>query len=342
MKLQTLCANYLESFYFDLSESTRETIERAFRYFAKAVGNVSVKDLKPKHIQKFKGWLINEQRLKKSSASVTYRAVAPVLKWAVREGEILQDPLRGLSDFKFTKKPPNIYEDWQVEKLLAIANPIQKAAIRLARFYGLRRSEVLNLIYHNIRDDYIYVEPKEMTCETWEWHPKVYEVRSIPIYDTETINTLRRLPGLYPILPETTYRRMLRKQKKGWLKQRERNCPLWNFNRDFNRLQRRAFGKVLINDFHDLRATFCTAGLEAGVPLHVMKELMGHSNIQTTMTYYTVVRQSAKEDARQTLANAYKNGDVTRTEGNRTSINSGQATPPTMGGTEVESVPSCV
>lgn len=305
VKLRTLCTNYLEEHFFDLSESTRETTERAFKYLILSVGNLPAGKLKASHLQQYKRWLIAEQMLKKSAGSVMLRAVLPVLRWAIREGELLSDPTKHVADFKFARKVPYIYSDGQVAALLAVSRIRLRVMVMLARYCGLRRSEVLNLHRENIRNGYVYVEPKEMTASTWEWHPKCYQVRSVPILD-EIVKAIRSLPGVYPLLPAATCSRMLRSQKKGWLKERERNCPVWNFNRDYRDLQLKAFGER-VGDFHDLRATFCTAGLEAGVPLHVMKRLMGHSNIRTTLTYYTVCRQSALDDAGRILAEAYKN-----------------------------------
>ena len=37
---------------------------------------------------------------------------------------------------------------------------------------------------------------------------------------------------------------------------------------------------------HRFRATFCTRMIDRGVPLHVVQRLMGHSSVDTTMTYY--------------------------------------------------------
>jgi len=316
MKLLTLCANYLEAHYFDLEDSTRETTERAFKYLVGVVGNIEAKNLKAPHIQKYKGWLITEQGLKKSSGSVMYRAISPVLRWAANEEEILKNPLDTVKDFRYTERPPRPYENGQVQAMLDGASDVWRARILLARHCGLRRSEVLNLTIKNIRNGYVYIEPKENTADTWEWQPKTKEVRCVPLPSDEITEAVFKLPGFYSLLPAATYRRMLSKQKKGWLKRRERICPLWNFDRDFRKLQKRVFGQALENNFHDLRVTYCTAGLEAGVPLHIMQRLMGHSSIKTTMTYYTVARQSAIEQAAETLSNAYKKGDTALSQSN--------------------------
>ena len=44
---------------------------------------------------------------------------------------------------------------------------------------------------------------------------------------------------------------------------------------------------------HMFRATFATHMLQRGVDIHTVQELMGHTNIQTTMRYLAVHRRAA-------------------------------------------------
>jgi site-specific recombinase XerD len=48
---------------------------------------------------------------------------------------------------------------------------------------------------------------------------------------------------------------------------------------------------------HTLRHTFATRGLESGIDLVVMKELLGHSNIIMTADTYTHVMPDRKKDS---------------------------------------------
>lgn len=55
---QYVCEN------FWLAQSTRETVERACRYFAQATGNRRIDRISPDHGQKYKGWLLKTGRSK--------------------------------------------------------------------------------------------------------------------------------------------------------------------------------------------------------------------------------------------------------------------------------------
>jgi integrase len=68
--------------------------------------------------------------------------------------------------------------------------------------------------------------------------------------------------------------------------------------RDFQVIRRRAdLPKFSI---HDLRKSYCT-NLSAVIPMHVVKELAGHSDIRTTQKYYVKVQPELIEKARKAI-----------------------------------------
>lgn len=71
-----------------------------------------------------------------------------------------------------------------------------------------------------------------------------------------------------------------------------------NTRREFGAIRRKA--KLPKFTFHDLRRSFCT-NLTGAVPLHVVQELAGHSDIRTTRKHYLQVRQELIETAREAL-----------------------------------------
>ena len=52
--------------------------------------------------------------------------------------------------------------------------------------------------------------------------------------------------------------------------------------------------------FHDLRKSYCT-NLAGAVPLHVVQQLAGHSDIRTTRKHYVKVRDEQIDLARRAL-----------------------------------------
>lgn len=303
-KATTLCHNYLQENLWNLAESTRDTTERAFRYFAQAVGNREIDRIEPLDGEHFKGWMLKTYR-SKTTANIYLRSISRVFNWAVDPMKILkQNPLSGIKQFRITRKPIVAYEDWQIERMIRFTPNLQWQGIILAAWTtGLRRGAVLNLTLDNIRNGYVYVEPKRNSNTTWEHEPKDREIRKVPLISRlKTIIDL--LNGcLYPFISQKRYARMIYLNSLGMLTERQRKCPIQNFRRTFVTIQRKAFGRQ-IGDFHRLRKTYTTTMCEE-LPEYFVMRLTGHSNLKT-MTYYLASRESYYEQARQIASGRIK------------------------------------
>lgn len=75
-----------------------------------------------------------------------------------------------------------------------------------------------------------------------------------------------------------------------------------------NKLMKRACKRTNIPCFslHSLRHTFCTRMFECGANPKIMQELMGHSDISTTMKVYTHVTNRVKHEEMKTLEKGLK------------------------------------
>jgi integrase len=301
VKLTTLLAVYLSE-NPQLKSKTRKSKRWAFGHLVYHLGDKLVENLTVDDCHRFRSALL-ATGLQHSSVNIALREVAAVLEWAVVVKQILPaNPMRQVKQLK-TSRVITTFSVLQFWRMMDCASPIWRARLLAGRF-GLRRGEVLNLTQNDFRDGYILVQPKRRTAETWQWEPKTGESRAVPLLD----ELARILPdGFYPMLSCRLYDNNLILQDKGLLTEERRECPDQNFDRDFRRLQMRTFGRC-IGQFRDLRVTFVTASLEEGVPIHVVQRFAGHKSISTTMTYYTLVRQSFAESQREKLENSLKKG----------------------------------
>jgi len=75
-----------------------------------------------------------------------------------------------------------------------------------------------------------------------------------------------------------------------------------------NAIGQRAFKRLLIQaglkaiKFHGLRHTCATLLLQAGVPVHVVQERLGHKRIEVTLGIYAHVLPAMQQDAASKLA----------------------------------------
>ena len=295
VKIKTLCDNYLQENFW-LAASTKDTTRRAFDYLILYVGNLNINNLTFHHCSKYKGWLVATGR-SKTTANIYLRSLSPVLTWAIQLKLIGVNPVADVKQFRVTRRPIRVYEDWEFERMFKCAPDKRWRAILLcARTTGLRRGEILNLTRANIRGDSIFVEPKSDSETTWLWEPKDKEIRRVPLIDllADLIGSLGS--HSYPMLSAKRYYKIMRLKTAGLLTDRVRRCPEVNFRRTFVAIQRKAFGRQ-IGDFHSLRKTYTTFMCEQ-LPEHFVMRLTGHNSLKT-MRYYLAARESYYAQARK-------------------------------------------
>ena len=306
VKLKTLCEKYLAEHSW-LALSTKQVTDRAFRFFVTAAGNMMIDRVDYRACERYKSWLLKTGRAK-TSANIYLRSLRPVFGWAILIGLLEPDsnPMNGVKQLKVTQRPIRIFEDYEFARMLRFApNERWKAILLLARTAGLRRGEVLNVTSGNVRNGFIFVEPKKDTETTWAWEPKGKEIRKVPLV-AEVEGILNQLPCHYPCISNRRYERILKLKDAGVLSETVRGCPEQNFRRTFVTIQKKAFGGQ-VGTFHDLRKTYITQ-MANSLPDYFVCKLSGHSNVKTMTTYYTCSRESQYEQARLLAQEGIKNG----------------------------------
>ncbi|MEN6384028.1 MAG: site-specific integrase [Phycisphaerales bacterium] len=198
----------------------------------------------------------------------------------------------------------HVYTAQVVGELLNACNSrIWYARILCAKTTAMRRGEILNLHLDDVdfKNDIIYVQPKENAKDTWHFEPKDNELRELPLVSDlkELLLELKAcLPKEQPyyMIPADRYARVIEMKRRGILKDRLETCPDENWRQPFERIKDRA--DVVKGTFHDLRRTCITEWLESGLKPHEVMRLAGHSDIETTMTYYAAIRRELTDKAR--------------------------------------------
>jgi integrase len=178
--------------------------------------------------------------------------------------------------------------------------------ITLIAFYtimydcGLRFGEAINLLWSNGNIDFINSKINIQNRSSKNGLPpfsiKNHEARTVPC-TKRVIESLKELKEIgpnknpYVFLSDDRYKTV----KKNWQKLvSEENEGRWrndmmvrNTNRKFKKYCKKA-GVVSMDrlSVHCLRKGYGTNLANLGTPVHTLKELMGHSNIKTTMEYY--------------------------------------------------------
>jgi site-specific recombinase XerD len=174
------------------------------------------------------------------------------------------------------KKPqslPNVFSKEEVKRLITATDNLKhKTLLMLVYSAGLRRGELINLQKKDI----------------------LFERKCI------FVKAAKGKKDRYVLLAEkaTTYLKsyLATYQPKYWLFEGESAGQYSETS--IQKVFTRAKEKALVNPqvtFHGLRHSFATHAVENNVPLHVVKELLGHSSIKTTEVYLHISDKFRKE-----------------------------------------------
>jgi integrase len=196
-------------------------------------------------------------------------ALRHILFWAVDEGFLAVNPLTRLRLVPERRKPRSVMSVEEERKLLAAAAPHLREIVATSLDTGMRRGELLNQRWEHVdfNRKLLFVSRSKTAGG---------EGREIPL--TERVHSLlfsRRQPeGLV----FTFHNRPVRIIKTAW-KAAIRRAGIRYYR------------------FHDLRHTFNTRLMEAGVMQEIRKALMGHSTGEDVNSIYTHVELPVKRDA---------------------------------------------
>lgn len=204
-----------------------------------------------------------------------------LFNWAIKEGYATRTPFlspQGVTmiSIKSTKGRSRRLEEGEEQRILDAACPF------IAEFFvamietGCRPGELRTLQWSEVREDYLIVLAEKA---------KDREERRIPIMPTlREILDRRKLGPDGAELPSDAH---VFGSETGDLFSKERVCELWR------RTCERA--KVKNLHLHDLRGEAGSQLLEAGVPIHEVRDALGHSSTTMTSAYLRTRVNSLKQ-----------------------------------------------
>ena len=229
----------------------RQMIDHLSRFFE----GQRLDQIEPHDVERYKMF-----RLKEGAKPATVNREVALLKHifncAIDWKKVAANPVRKVRFLKVPDCPKRILSPSEEERLIAAAPQNLKPIIMLGLNTGMRRGEILNL----------------------KWQDVKLAKRVISVVQAKT-GKVKYIP-----LNETALKILLNLDRRGEYIFRNRDgSPYDSLYRGFQGAVKRA--GIARCSFKDLRDTFATRLVEKGVDLVTVKELLGHSNIQTTMIY---------------------------------------------------------
>lgn len=269
-------------------KSLRMYDEKFNGYIKPRIGSMKLKDVRDVHLQR----ILNGQAGKSASHVKKLRMVMQeMFRQARRSRLIAYDPAELLEMPETTEGKRRSITDVERTAILEVAEYHRAGLWVLTLLYtGMRPNETAALIWADVdfTNNEIHVHTAMESGSTTIKDPKTDAgIRDIPIHAAllPLLQAAQRKPFSPVFVNEAGNRHTEKTMRRMWL----------NFKRELDihmgaELKRNAIVKsVVAPDLtpYCLRHTFCTDLQRAGVPLNVAKELMGHSDIQTTANIYT-------------------------------------------------------
>ena len=271
-------------------------------YMIPSLGGIKLQQIKPEHIQKMINSL-GEQGLSPRTIQYVHRVLSMALSQAVENEILLKNPAKPTNLPKRRKKEARaLTRDEQAAFINALNDDPLEKAIKFVLATGVRVGEMLALTWNDIDFD----------------NGKVKINKNLQRIDGNIIITTPKTEKGkrdIPLLPETA--QLLKTQKKHQLEQRLKAGSAWekgeyvfstslgtpldksNINRTIHRICKTEGIKPF--SVHVLRHTFATRGLEAGIDLKVMQEILGHASLAMTADTYSHVMPDKKKENMEKL-----------------------------------------
>ncbi len=349
MTLQHLVDLYDERYDQVERASTREDFRSGLRVITGTVlphptggmlkfGDWVVADIRTDTIERYR----EVRRAKGTGVAGTNRSFSRlrvVFNWAIKVGYVDETPFdrKGQTVVKMSRETPRnrrLNADIDEEaKLLGACDAHLRSLVECALETGMRRGEITNLRWRDVQgltvDGQILTWAPRAAIVLAAEQTKTRTARTIPISTRlKFVLELRRFDPAGAPLPLESFvfgnaiGQRIASPKRAWMRavlKAHGIKPGYTATMNLDAPSRAAFKAINLH-FHDLRREAGSRWLDGGVPLHVVRDWLGHSNISQTSTYLSGTAHSqhdamaAYERACNRLATAPKRGGRKRTQ----------------------------
>ncbi len=270
--------------------------DKIIEFFGK---KIKLKDVTYHHILSFQDYLKNERNLKNRSIKNYYEILSPALRIAYRDNLIPKNPFEFMPRLVKEKHISNYYNSEELEKLFEFSKLTKiDLIVKVAAFYGFRRSEILGLKWSAVDFD-----KKTITMNHTVQMLRGKVIKSNKTKTQASTRTLPLLPNIEKLLLERKSQN--EKNQKLFGKSYSQENLDYIFLNECGEIIKsnyvtNVFVKIIKNNdlkkirFHDLRHSCASLLLKNNIPMKHIQEWLGHANFNTTADVYSHLDFSSK------------------------------------------------
>ena len=275
LTVNVMIAEWLKSIKNQVKPNTYQKYESVCKnHIIVEIGSMLVKLISNYTIINFTNRL-KEKKLSAKSINDILIVLGLVFKYAEEEYEITTPRIRYVKEEQKNMRVLSVDEQLQLTTYLNSNTDIYKLGILIALYTGIRVGELCALQWDDITDEYIQINKTMMRIKTDNGKT------GIKIGSPKSESSKRLIPTPQCLLP------LIRQYRNsGYVLSTDK------LNYTEPRLMQIKFEKMIKEcgldktNFHALRHTFATRCIEAGVDIKTLSEILGHSDVKTTLNRY--------------------------------------------------------
>lgn len=275
LTVSLLISEWLDSIKNQVKPNTYQKYESVCKnHIVNKLGSVLVKLISNYTIINFTNHL-KKKNLSAKSINDILIVLGLAFKYAEEEYEITTPRIRYLKEEKINIRVLSVNEQLQLTTYLNSSVDIYKFGISLALYTGIRVGELCALKWEDITDEYIQINKTMTRIKSDNGKTE------IKIGTPKSDSSNRLIPTPQCLLPLINQFR-----NAGYVLSTEK------LDYTEPRLMQIKFEKMIKEsglektNFHALRHTFATRCVEAGVDVKTLSEILGHSDVKTTLNRY--------------------------------------------------------
>ncbi|MBQ0017122.1 MAG: tyrosine-type recombinase/integrase [Clostridiales bacterium] len=311
--------DYVEQFVDEKQSTVSASTFRGYKNLVKHMrnffGDTDIRDVDYHMIMAFNNYLKLNKTVKNVTIKRYKEVMSPALKQAYRDDIIPKNPYDFVPPLKKEKPIQDYYDVDEIERLFEATDKTNMGlVVRVACYYGLRRSELVGLRWQSVdfNKKLITVENKVLNVKK--------QVIASNVLKTDASNRT------FPLLPEIEALLLKRKSEIETNKQlygKDYNMKYidYVFVDDMGNLLlpdyiTHCFRRILKENnlrhirFHDLRHSCASLLVNKGVPMKYIQEWLGHASYNQTADTYSHLNFASKLESANVISNVLSNKPV--------------------------------